>query len=65
MNQTLIAIGMRGGALRRRAVAVADAIGPVVVDHGRTSCVTPDARAYIERAAARSKATTKAAGATR
>lgn len=64
MNQTLIAIGMRGGDLRRRAFAVADAIGPVVVDHGQTSCVTPDARAYIEKAAARSGAKTTKARAT-
>ena len=49
MNGALIAIGMRGGALRERAFAVAAAIGPVEVDHGQTSCVTPDARAYIEK----------------
>ncbi len=53
MNQTLIAIGIRGGSLRDAAFAAAARIGRVDVDHGQTSCVTPDARAYIEKVEAR------------
>ncbi len=49
MNSALIGIGCRGGALTRRANAVAKAIGTVEVDHGETGCKTPDAAAYIER----------------
>jgi len=60
MNQTLIAIGMRSAALRDAVFAAAARIGPVEVDHGQTSCVTPDARAYIQKAAARrAKATAR------
>lgn len=62
MNQTLIAIGMRGGALRTAAFATAAAIGAVVVDHGATNCVTPDARSYIEKAEARRRSKTAARG---
>lgn len=47
MNNALIAIGMRGGDLQTRALAVAKAIGTVEVDHGETSCKTPDAASYM------------------
>ena len=53
MNQTLIAIGVRSPRLEKRARAVAKAIGKVEVDHGDTSCKTPDATAYIERTLAK------------
>lgn len=56
MNQALIAIGARGGALEKAAVAAARRIGKVEVDHGRTGCRTPDAVAYIARTRAHRKA---------
>jgi hypothetical protein len=49
MNNALIAIGMRNDALEGCALAVAQAIGKVSVDHGQTSCKTPDASAYIRK----------------
>lgn len=49
MNGTLIAIGVRNGALRAAAEAAAGRIGVVVVDHGKTGCVTPAAIPYIEK----------------
>ena len=53
MNGALIAIGGRNEALRARATAAAGRIGPVVVDHGETSCKTPEAIPYIDRIWAR------------
>lgn len=55
MNNALIAIGMRNPHLERLALAAAARIGKVVVDHGDTDCRTPDAAAYIKKAAARPK----------
>ena len=52
MNAALISIGLRGGALTSRAIAAARRIGYVEVDHGETSCKTPDAAEYIQRALA-------------
>ena len=52
MNGTLIAIGGRGGALEKEATKVAKRIGKVDVDHGDTSCKTPDAVSYIKKVAA-------------
>ena len=49
MNGALIAIALRDGNLRRQATATARRIGPLDVDHGQTSCTTPDAVEYIER----------------
>lgn len=49
MNQALIAIGVRNPALTRRALEVAAKIGKVEVDHGETSCTTPDAASYIRK----------------
>jgi 3-methyladenine DNA glycosylase AlkD len=56
MNQAVIAIGGRSAALRRAALAAAKRIGTVEVDHGDTSCETPDAGAYIEKMWAHAKA---------
>jgi glutamate-1-semialdehyde 2,1-aminomutase len=42
-----------GRQVRDAVLAAATAIGKVVVDHGRTGCVTPDIVPYIERALAR------------
>lgn len=50
MNRALISIGCRSPALRADALAVADRIGKVDVDHGDTACETPDARTAIEKA---------------
>lgn len=47
MNSALIAIGIRNPALQAKALAAAAKIGKVVVDHGQTSCKTPDAGQYI------------------
>jgi len=53
MNGALIAIGLRNPKLERKAIAAAKRIGKVEVDHGETSCETPDAAAYIAKAKAR------------
>jgi hypothetical protein len=50
MNSARIAIGIRNKKLEERALKVAKNIGKVVVDHGETSCKTPDATAYIRKA---------------
>ncbi len=55
MNNALIAIGGRSTKLKSAAVAAAKRIGKVEVDHGDTSCETPDAVAYIARVWARKK----------
>jgi 3-methyladenine DNA glycosylase AlkD len=49
MNGALIAIGLRSAALEKKAIAAAKRIGRVDVDHGETSCKTPDAVAYIQK----------------
>lgn len=53
MNGAVIAIGLRNAALEAQAVAAAERIGTVVVDHGETGCKTPAAIPYIEKAKAR------------
>lgn len=55
MNNALINIGVRNAALEKKAVAAAKRIGKVVVDHGETSCKTPDAAAYIKKTLAHRK----------
>jgi 3-methyladenine DNA glycosylase AlkD len=55
MNMALISIGMRNAALEKKAVAAAGRIGKVEVEHGETSCKTPDAAAYIRKARARKR----------
>jgi 3-methyladenine DNA glycosylase AlkD len=55
MNNALIAIGMRNSTLQEEAIAAATKIGRVEVDHGETNCKTPDAIAYIHKAAARQR----------
>jgi 3-methyladenine DNA glycosylase AlkD len=56
MNLAVIQIGGRSPALRTAALAAAKKIGKVEVDHGDTSCKTPDAASYIEKMWAHSKA---------
>jgi 3-methyladenine DNA glycosylase AlkD len=53
MNAALINIGARNEALRAQALAAAERIGTVVVDHGQTGCKTPAAAPYIEKIWAR------------
>jgi 3-methyladenine DNA glycosylase AlkD len=53
MNAAVIAIGVRNDALEARAVAAAEHIGKVVVDHGQTDCKTPAAIPYIQKVKAR------------
>jgi len=53
MNMALIAIGIGCPGIRQAVLDAAGTIGKVVVDHGRTGCVTPDIVPYIERALAR------------
>lgn len=55
MNSALIAIGMRNDDSEQKTLAIAKRIGKVEVDHGETSCKTPDAAAYIKKARARQK----------
>jgi 3-methyladenine DNA glycosylase AlkD len=49
MNMAVITIGCRNAALRKAATAAAKRIGKVDIDHGDTSCKTPDAAAYIAK----------------
>jgi 3-methyladenine DNA glycosylase AlkD len=53
MNGALIAIGIYKPSLHKKAVAAAERIGKVEVDHGETNCKTPDAVAYLGKAARR------------
>lgn len=53
MNMAITAIGIYRPLLRDSAIAAARRIGKVHVDHGETSCKTPDAEGYIRKAAAR------------
>ena len=55
MNNALIAIGVFQPELSEDAVAAATRIGRVEVDHGDTSCKTPDAVSYIYKALKRRK----------
>ncbi len=49
MNAALIAMGTYRDDVHQRVITVARRIGPVEVDHGDTSCKTPDALGYIEK----------------
>jgi 3-methyladenine DNA glycosylase AlkD len=53
MNMAVIAIGLRGAALEKKAVSAATRIGKVNVDHGDTACKTPDAVEYLRKAKTR------------
>jgi len=55
MNMALIAIGVRNAHLQKLVLAAAKRIGKVEVDHGQTSCQTPDAAAYIAKTLAHRK----------
>jgi 3-methyladenine DNA glycosylase AlkD len=53
MNGALISIGVYKPALRKKAIEAARRVGKVEVDHGETSCKTPEAVPYIEKASKR------------
>lgn len=55
MNNALIAIGIRNENLETLATEAARKIGVVEVDHGNTSCKTPDAESYIKKSLARKR----------
>ena len=55
MNMALIAIGIYNPKLTDLAMKTAEKIGKVDVDHGETSCKTPDAIPYIQKTLARKK----------
>ena len=63
MNGTLIAIGVRNDDLRAAAEAASGRIGIVVVDHGKTGCVTPAALPYIAKTWDRRQASATEGGA--
>ena len=52
MNMALIAIGIYKPSFRKQSISTAERIGKVEVDHGQTSCKTPDAVSYIRKGAA-------------
>jgi len=56
MNNAIIAIGIRDAALQAKAIETAQKVGKVQVDHGDTSCKTPEAVPYILKARARAEA---------
>lgn len=49
MNGCVIAIGVAIQECRQAALAAADEIGTIDVDHGETGCKTPDAWEYIDK----------------
>ncbi len=49
MNACIIAIGTGIQECRQAALATADNVGTVYVDHGETGCQTPDAWEYIDK----------------
>ena len=65
MNQAVISIGVRNTALQEKALAAATRIGKIKVDHGDTSCKTPDAAAYIKKTIAHRKRKDAKAAATK
>ncbi|MEN8152775.1 MAG: DNA alkylation repair protein [Acidobacteriota bacterium] len=50
MNNALIALGIKNKKLNGHALKIGKYIGKVTVDHGDTSCKTPDAVDYINKA---------------
>ena len=62
MNNALINIGVRNAKLEKKAIAASRRIGKIDVDHGKTSCKTPDAAAYIKKTVAYNKKKAKRAG---
>lgn len=59
MNQFVIAIGSFYTPLEEQALEVAKNIGQVYVDMGETSCKTPLATTYIQKAIDKRKSSVK------
>ncbi len=59
MNNALIAIGIFRPKFQEQALIVAKMIGKIDVDHGLTSCKTPDATDYIIKSITRNKSSKK------
>jgi 3-methyladenine DNA glycosylase AlkD len=59
MNMAMCGLGIYREAIRDDVIAAARRIGKVEVDHGETSCKTPDAVAYIKKAVNRKKSKKK------
>ena len=55
MNGAVIGIGLRSEELKQKAIAAAERIGVVYVDHGETGCKTPDAASYIIKGSERKR----------
>jgi 3-methyladenine DNA glycosylase AlkD len=55
MNGALMSIGIFKPRLEGKAIEAATRIGRVQVDHGETSCKTPDAVRYIQKASKRKR----------
>ncbi|MFT4142843.1 MAG: DNA alkylation repair protein [Mobilitalea sp.] len=55
MHNALLAIGIRSEHLEKKAIEAANRIGDIVINHGETSCKTPDTIAYIKRGRSRKK----------
>ena len=55
MNWCLISLGVYKIDITKEILDTADRIGNVDVDHGKTSCKTPNAREYIEKTLSRKK----------
>jgi 3-methyladenine DNA glycosylase AlkD len=49
MNLVIINVGIRNPNLEQKALETAKRIGKIEVDHGETSCKTPDAISYIQK----------------
>lgn len=55
MNSALISIGTSKPSLRKKAITAARRIGKVEIDHGETTCKTPDAVLSIEKVSKRNR----------
>ncbi|BAH40726.1 MAG TPA: DNA alkylation repair protein [Gemmatimonas aurantiaca] len=55
MNNALISIGIYKPLLREQALAAAQRIGTVEIDHGETDCKTPSAASSIRKASTRKR----------
>jgi hypothetical protein len=55
MNGAIISIGVFKPALRRKALETARRIGNVEVDYGETTCKTPNAVSWLEKASTRKR----------
>ena len=62
MNGALIAIGIRNERLQEKALAAANRVGKLTVDHGETNCKTRDAAEYILKSARRKQKARSAKG---